>query len=116
MCFLSIYKENEVARKAKKSKLNFEELLKFIAIVIIAVFFLIYLISKLYSQQLTLTQQEKDRKYYAAQREQLEKEKAELEKQTSKIDSNDYIESIARDKLNMYYPSERLYLDSSARP
>ena len=74
------------------------------------------MLSKLLSQQATLSQQEKDRKYYAEQKRQLEEEKAELENKLSKVDSNEYIESIVREKLNMYYPTETIYVDASTAP
>lgn len=101
---------------ARKSKINFRKLFKSITILAIIVIVLIYFVSKLYSQQQTLSQQKKDHKYYADQCEQLEKEKKELESQKGKINSKEYIESIAREKLNMFYPKERLYLDASTAP
>ena len=29
------------------------------------------------------------------------------------LDSKEYIETICREKLNMYYPNERIYVDNS---
>ena len=101
---------------AKRSKLNFNKIFKYLSVFVLVVILLIFLISRLISQQKTLSQQDKDQKYYSAQKEQLEEEKAELEKKTSMIDSKEYIESIAREKLNMYYKNEKLYLDASFAP
>lgn len=103
-------------RKKAKSNKVFKDVVLFFLVVILFIMLLIFMVSKLVSQQQMLSQQEKDKRYYAAQREQLEAEKIELENKLSKIDSEEYIESIAREKLNMYYPNERLYLDASSAP
>lgn len=106
--------------KAKRRKSNSKNILKdiilFVIIVALLIMSLAFMVSKLIAQQETLSQQEKDKKYYSAQRLQLEEEKAELENKLSKINSDEYIESIAREKLNMYYPSEKIYLDASSAP
>ena len=36
----------------------------------------------------------------------------ELSKRKQDIDSKEFIEDMAREKLDMYYPNERVYLDS----
>ena len=104
--------------RKKKSNYSgvFKDVLVFILILALLVMSLIFMISKLVSQQATLPQQEKDKKYYAEQKQQLEEEKAELQNKLSKVDSNEYIESIVREKLNMYYPTETVYVDASTAP
>lgn len=100
--------------KKPKSRIIFKNVFKFISSVILLLVLLIFMITRLISQQKTLSQQEKDMKYYLAQKLQLEEENKELKNKFEKIDSEEYIESIAREKLNMYYPNERLYLDASS--
>lgn len=100
--------------KKPKSRIIFKNVFKFISSVILLLVLLVFMITRLISQQKTLSQQEKDMKYYLAQKLQLEEENKELKNKFEKIDSEEYIESIAREKLNMYYPNERLYLDASS--
>ena len=38
-------------------------------------------------------------------------ENEELKKMKENINSDEYIEQIAREKLGMYYPNERVYID-----
>lgn len=109
-----------MARKSRRkdksnSKLIFKNTLKFIFFVLLLLVLLLFMVTRLISQQKTLSQQDKDLKYYATQKLQLEEENKELKNKTEKIDSKEYIENIAREKLNMYYPNERLYLDASSR-
>jgi len=49
--------------------------------------------------------------YYQKQIEDLEEEQANLLEQKQNMDDSSYIERIAREKLDMYYPNERVYID-----
>ena len=71
----------------------------------------IYTIFTLINQQKTLNQ-------YSKQSEELNKRIAEetankedLAKQKENVDSLEFIEEMAREKLDMYYPNERVYMD-----
>lgn len=71
----------------------------------------IYTIFTLINQQKTLNQ-------YSKQSEELNKQiaeetanKEELAKQKENVDSLEFIEEMAREKLDMYYPNERVYMD-----
>ena len=71
----------------------------------------IYTIFTLINQQKTLNQ-------YSKQSEELNKQIAEetankedLAKQKENVDSLEFIEEMAREKLDMYYPNERVYID-----
>ena len=71
----------------------------------------IYTIFTLINQQKTLNQ-------YTKQTEELNKQigeetgnKEELAKQKENVDSLEFIEEMAREKLDMYYPNERVYMD-----
>lgn len=78
---------------------------------IIALIIAIYAIFTLVNQQKTLNQ-------YSAQKEKLteqiaqEKENnAELTKEKDNVNSLEFIEQTAREKLDMYYPNEKVYMD-----
>lgn len=71
----------------------------------------LYAIFTIINQQKTLNQ-------YSEQTEQLNQEIAEetqnkedLAKQKNNVDSLEFIEQMAREKLDMYYPNERVYID-----
>ena len=70
-----------------------------------------YTIFTIISQQKTLNQ-------YSQKSEELSQEiaeetqtKEELAKQKENVDSLDFIEKMAREKLDMYLPNERVYID-----
>ena len=81
---------------------------KKILILIIA----IYAIFTLVNQQKTLNQYSKNSEELT---EQINEQKAyneELAKQKENVDSEEFIEQMAREKLDMYYPNERVYVDN----
>ena len=68
---------------------------------------------------ITFCNQQKILNTYAVNKEELEnkiedakKEQEDLYKQKDNVNSAEYIESIARDKLNMYFPNEKVYINS----
>ena len=70
-----------------------------------------YTLFTLYNQQITLNQ-------YSKQSEELNEKIAEetkvnedLNKQKDNVNSLEFIEQTAREKLDMYYPNERVYID-----
>ena len=84
-----------------------KKLYKKIILLIIAA----YTIFTIISQQKTLNQ-------YSQKSEELSQEiaeetqtKEELAKQKENVDSLDFIEKMAREKLDMYLPNERVYID-----
>ena len=77
------------------------------------VFFAIiaYVVYIFIGQQKTLNSYKESQKYYA---EQLTKQIAYQEsliKTKDNINSKEYIEKVAREKLDMYLPNERVYID-----
>lgn len=75
--------------------------------------FIIYSIIILINQQIKLNSYAKQKGYYE---EQLEKEKSKKEDLLSmkeNVNSPEYIEEVAREKLDMYLPNERVYIDIS---
>ena len=85
----------------KKLKIN-----RFIIIAVI-----IYFIYTIISQQQTLNLYEKEATVYQNQITQAEEETAELKNIKNNINSEEYVENVAREKLGMYLPNERVYID-----
>lgn len=71
----------------------------------------IYVIFTLISQQKTLNQYDQDSTELASQIEEEKEYKEELAKKKDDVSSLDFIEQMAREKLDMYYPNERVYVD-----
>lgn len=78
--------------------------------VIIAIF-LIYFVVTLVSQQKTLNQYSSEAEIYAKQLETATAENKDLNKTKEDVNSTEYIEQMAREKLDMYLPNERVYID-----
>ena len=87
---------------------NTKGFLKWIFVAIV----LIYAIFTFVNQQKTLNQYEKNTKALATQIEEQEEYKQELAKRKEDITSEEYIEDIAREKLDMYLPNEKVYIDT----
>lgn len=77
------------------------------------VFIGIYVIYTVFAQQKTLNAYKADEKRYTKQIAQEEERKEELNQTKQNINSKEYIEQIARDKLDMYLPNEKVYIDIS---
>lgn len=71
----------------------------------------IYVIFTLVSQQKTLNQYTANSKELRAQIDEQKEYKEQLAKKKNDVTSLDYVEQTAREKLDMYYPNERVYLD-----
>lgn len=78
--------------------------------VIIAIF-LIYFVVTLVSQQKMLNQYKSEAAAYSKQLETAQGTHDELVETKQNVDSTEYIEEIAREKLDMYLPNERVYID-----
>ena len=78
---------------------------------IIVLMFVIYFIYTILTQQKTLNSYAKEREMYNEQIDLAQDEQNELKKIKENINSDEYIEQIAREKLDMYYPNERVYID-----
>lgn len=71
----------------------------------------IYVVFTLVNQQKTLNQYNNNSKELSAQIEEQKEQKEELAKKKDDVTSLDFIEQTAREKLDMYYPNERVYVD-----
>ena len=92
-----------------KAKFKFKKLLKTIVILL----FFIYIFYQFYSQQQTLSSYASNQKYYDQKISQEKKNNTDLLELQNNINSDEYIEQIAREKLDMYLPNERVYIDIS---
>ena len=73
--------------------------------------FIIYFVYTLLMQQKTLNSYAAEQAKYNEDIEVAEDEQNELQEMKNNINSDEYIEQIAREKLGMYYPNERVYID-----
>lgn len=80
---------------------------------IIITIFLIYFVVTVISQQKTLNQYKSEASAYSQQLENAKDTNEELLATKSNIHSTEYIEAVAREKLDMYLPNEKVYIDIS---
>ena len=71
----------------------------------------VYVVLTLFNQQKILNQYSQDNKELAQKIEQEKETKEELAKKKEDVNSLDFIEQTAREKLDMYYPNEGVYID-----
>ena len=87
----------------KKSK-------KIIRNIIIAIIF-IYVVFIFVNQQKTLNEYTKSTEELSQQIEDEKQNKEELSKKKDDVNSNEFIEEMAREKLDKYYTNKKLYVD-----
>lgn len=83
------------------------KLLKRILILIIAV----YAVFTLVNQQKTLNEYGKNSEELNTQIAEAKEKKEKLTEQKDNVNSLEFIEQTAREKLDMYYPNEKVYVD-----
>lgn len=86
-----------------------KKILKVIIILIVLSYFIYVLIK----QQTTLNSYQTEQDYVSSQIQDQQEYKNELGDMEANINSDEYIEQIARDKLDMYLPNERVYVDAN---
>ena len=72
----------------------------------------IYVIFTLINQQKTLNQYSKNSQELCQKKEEEKETKEELAKKKEDVNSLEFIEQMAREKLDMYYPNEKVYIDT----
>ena len=70
----------------------------------------IYVISVFINQQKVLNSYNKEQKYVAEKIQERTEYKQELSSLKENADSLEYVEAIAREKLDMYMPNEQVYI------
>lgn len=72
---------------------------------------IIYTVSIFVNQQKKLNSYNKEKKYYEEQLQAQTEYKETLISTKNNIDSVEFIEKIARERLDMYLPNEEIYVD-----
>lgn len=78
---------------------------------LLLIFLVAYAVYIFVSQQKMLNSYAKEKKQYEMQISEAKEQQADLNDTLSNIDSTEYIEKIAREKLDMYLPNEKIYID-----
>jgi len=78
-------------------------------IIILCLF--IYVFYIFISQEKSLSEYKQEQQYISKQVEEQKEQKEILENMKKNANSKEYIEQIAREKLNMYSQNERVYID-----
>lgn len=72
----------------------------------------IYVVFVLINQQNTLNQYSQESEELSKKIQEEQEAKEELAKKKDDVNSLEFIEQTAREKLDMYYPNERVYVDT----
>lgn len=72
---------------------------------------LIYVVFMLINQQKTLNKYNKTTKELTSKIDEQKTYNSELIAEKDNVNSKEFIEQTAREKLDMYYPNEKVYLD-----
>ena len=80
---------------------------------IVVVAFVIYAVYVFYNQQVKLDSYAAEKQYYKDQINDLNEQKEELIAEKENVNSPEYIEDMAREKLDMYLPNEKVFIDMS---
>lgn len=92
-----------------KKKSNGINLIKKICFIVIG----IYVITIFANQQKTLNSYKTSQEYYKQEIETKLAYQESLNETKENINSEEYIEQIAREKLDMYLPNEKVYIDKN---
>ncbi len=80
---------------------------------IIFIGIVIYVVYTFFVQQKALNAYQADQDRYSKQIAQEKEKQEELKATKENINSKEYVEEVAREKLDMYLPNERVYIDIS---
>lgn len=80
---------------------------------IFIIILVIYVMYTFINQQKVLNSYKTTQQYYTQQIEEKLAYKETLNNKKNNINSEEYIEEVAREKLDMYLPNERVYIDTS---
>ena len=72
---------------------------------------IIYVVYTFFTQQKMLNAYQADQNRYSEQIAETKEQQEELKATKENINSKEYIEEVAREKLDMYLPNERVYID-----
>ncbi len=80
---------------------------------ILVIAFIIYAMTTFINQEKVLSSYKNQEEQVASQIEDAKEYQEELNISKENANSLEYIEQVAREKLNMYYPNEKIYVDNS---
>lgn len=80
---------------------------------ILLIVFVIYAMVTFSNQEKVLSSYKEQEKQVANQIEDAQEYQEKLNISKENANSLEYIEQVAREKLNMYYPNEKIYVDNS---
>lgn len=80
---------------------------------IVVIAFIIYAMTTFMNQEKVLSSYNNQEEQVANQIEKAKEYQEELNISKENANSLEYIEQVAREKLNMYYPNEKIYVDNS---
>ena len=80
---------------------------------ILVIAFIIYAVTTFINQEKVLSSYKSQEEEVANQIEEAKEYQEELNLSKDNANSLEYIEQVAREKLNMYYPKEKIYVDNS---
>ena len=78
---------------------------------VLVIIFCIYVISVMINQQTKLNNYKESQAYYQEKTDEAKQYQESLKALKENINSPEYIEELVREKLNMYLPNERVYID-----
>ncbi len=78
---------------------------------VLVIIFFVYIVSILISQQTKLNAYKETQAYYQEKTDEAKQYQESLKELKENINSPEYIEELAREKLDMYLPNERVYID-----
>lgn len=108
-------KERKNAKKAsgqKKPIIHKGNVWK-IAVTLIVIAFAIYFVYTIVSQQVTINQKSKEIETLQSKVDAAEEESKRLEQEIESLNDPEYLERIAREKLGLVRPNERVFIDSN---
>ncbi len=91
---------------------KFGEFLKRILLILVGIVIITYAIITFFNQQKLLNTYATSCSDLDEQIEDAKKYNEQLNQIKGSVNSDEYIEEVARKKLDMYYPNERVYIDS----
>lgn len=90
-----------------KMKFNLKRILTKLILIMVG----IYLVVTFIDQQKKIISHNATIEYISSKIDEQKEHKEELNTVKDNIDSPEYIEEVAREKLNMYMPNEKVYID-----
>lgn len=111
---VEIRKETKPSQKGKKSrnkkrKLNTK---RFLTVLIVA-FFSIYFVYIMIWQQITISRKDNEIKALEEQITAATQQTEKLQQELDNLNDPEYLEKIAREKLNLVLPNERIFVDAN---